>query len=375
MKIKSILCCALGVLSVSWSWAQSQTKTHIYQSGQGDYACYRIPSIVRSNDGTVLAFAEGRKSGCSDTGNIDLLVRRSVDGGKTWGPQILVWDDGDNVCGNPSAVVDKVSGRIFLISTWNLGTDHESQIIKGTSKDTRHVFYLYSDDDGLTWSKPTDITATTKKPEWMWYATGPVHGIQMQNSKYKNRIVMAANYSLKQDGSMKSIPYYSHVIYSDDLGKNWHLGGQTALGGNECTVVELKNGDLMLNMRNYNREKGKCRSYVISSDGGQTWGEMKYATDLIEPVCQGAILNLTNKRGKLSETLVFSNPASETLRNQMTVKVSSNNGASFDRSIPVYQSHAAYSDMVVLKDNSIGLLYENGDKNAYERITFEIVDL
>lgn len=377
MKIKQLLLSVFAMTAVLSLSAAEETTTrqHLYESGTDGYKCYRIPTIVVSNAKTVLAFAEARKNGCSDTGDIDLMVRRSTDGGNTWGEKILVWDDGANVCGNPSAVVDKVSGRIFLFSTWNLGSDHESQIINGTSKETRRVFYLYSDDDGLTWSRPTDVTSTTKKPEWMWYATGPVHGIQMKNPKFKNRIVMAANYSLLRDSTMAQMPYYSHVIYSDDLGKNWTLGGTTPLGGNECTVVELSSGDLMLNMRNYNREKGKCRSYCISRDGGQTWGEMKYATDLEESICQGAILNYADKKGKPSKTLLFSNPASTDKRVNMTLTVSQNDGATFERAIPVYRSHAAYSDIVVLPDGSIGVFYENGEKNAYERITFEVVKL
>src|SRR5690606_3877854 len=123
--------------------------------------------------GTLLAFAEGRKGGCSDTGDIDLLLKRSFDGGKTWGKLQVVWDDGENTCGNPAPVVDRETGQIFLLATWNLGTDHEKEIIKGKSKDTRRVFVSASVDDGETWKPMKEITKRVKRKAWTWYATGP----------------------------------------------------------------------------------------------------------------------------------------------------------------------------------------------------------
>ena len=132
--------------------------------------------------------ASKRKNSCSDTGNIDLVVKRSEDGGKTWSRIITVWDDGDNVCGNPSPIVDQETGRIILVSCWNLGEDHEKQIIDKTSKDSRRVYVLYSDNDGKSWSTPKEITSSVKHPDWTWYATGPCHGIQLQGKKNKGRL-------------------------------------------------------------------------------------------------------------------------------------------------------------------------------------------
>ena len=365
----------LTLLLLSFGLNAAAQPTHLFSAGEHGYKCFRIPTIVQSNKGTLLAFAEARKSNCSDTGDIDLMVRRSTDGGKTWGAPILVWDDGENVCGNPSAVVDRTTGRIVLASTWNLGSDHESDIIYGRSKEPRRVFVLSSDDDGLTWSAAQEITATTKKPEWRWYATGPVHGIQLQNGPHKGRLVFAANHSLERKEGEKGWPYYAHCIFSDDGGATWALGGTTALGGNESSVVELADGSVMINMRNYNREVGKCRSYSISRDGGATWGEMLYARDLVEPVCQGAALNYTDKKGRPTETLLFLNPASETKREMLTLKKSTDSGQSYDAGKVVYPGPAAYSDLVQLKNGKIGVFYENGDKNPYERISFEVVDL
>lgn len=123
--------------------AQTNTTTDIYQKGQDGYTCFRIPAIVQSKAGTLLAFAEARKNSCSDTGNIDLVVKRSEDGGKTWSRIITVWDDGDNVCGNPSPIVDQETGRIILISCWNLGeTMRNKSSIKQAKTAGEYMFFI-----------------------------------------------------------------------------------------------------------------------------------------------------------------------------------------------------------------------------------------
>lgn len=350
--------------------AQDSSTIDVFQKGQDGYACFRIPAIVQCKSGILLAFAEARKQSCSDTGNIDLVVKRSEDGGKTWGPTITVWDDADNVCGNPAPVVDQESGRIILLSCWNLGEDNETQIINQTSKDSRKVFVLYSDDDGYTWFKPNEITPFIKHPNWTWYATGPCHGIQLQNSKYKGRIVISANHMVAGTKT-----YHSQLIYSDDKGKTWRLGGVVREhGGNESSIVELGNGDLMLNMRNYNREKYKSRAYAISKDGGETISSMDYLPELIEPICQGSTLNYL-ENGQISDIILFSNPASTDQRINMTIKMSEDNGQTWPYASMIYSGPSAYSDLVYLSTGNIGLLYEYGVENPYERIGFTIRSL
>ncbi len=183
---------------------------YIFKNGDDGYACYRIPAIVRTRQGTLLAFAEGRKGGCSDTGDIDLLLKRSFDGGKTWGKLQVLWDDADNTCGNPAPVVDGETGEIILLATWNLGEDHEKEIIRGEGKDTRRVFVSSSVDDGTTWKPMKDITKKVKRKNWTWYATGPVSGIQLKNSKYAGRLVIPCDHIVAD-----SIKGYAHVIYSE----------------------------------------------------------------------------------------------------------------------------------------------------------------
>ena len=143
----------------------------LFESGTNGYNTFRIPAIIRTQKETLLAFAEGRKKSSSDTGDIDLVLKRSEDNGKTWSELSVIWDDGENVCGNPAPVVDRQSGNVYLLSTWNLGSDHESEIIRETSKDTRRVFVFTSTDDGRTWSDAKEITASTKLSNWTWYAS------------------------------------------------------------------------------------------------------------------------------------------------------------------------------------------------------------
>ncbi|MDR1667109.1 MAG: glycoside hydrolase [Bacteroidales bacterium] len=366
----------LAIFSFCWlsaanSFGQTVSFiTNIYSRDTDGFACYRIPAIVKSLNGTILAFAEARKNSCSDTGDIDLVLKRSTDGGRTWSETITVWNDGANVCGNPAPVVDRQTGRILLLSTWNRGDLPEGKTAAGFGEDSRRVFCLYSDDEGRTWSQPEEITSFVKRPEWAWYATGPCHGIQLQTGKYRNRIVIPANHDVK-----RAKERHSHVICSDDSGKTWRLGGVVAeKGGNESSVVELKNGHLMLNMRNYNRDASPTRAYAISKDGGETWSEMRYAPELIEPVCQGSIIHLVKKR-KITATLLFSNPASTDKRKNMTVRMSHDSGKSWKVAIPVYSGPTAYSDMLLLDDNHIGLLYEYGKESPYEQIGFATIRL
>jgi len=341
---------------------KAQEIVDVYKSGEEGYACFRIPAIIKAQDGTFLAFAEGRRKSASDTGNIDLVLKRSKDG-KVWSPLQVVWTDSGNTCGNPAPVVDKRTGRIVLLSTWNDGSDTESKIVKKTSRDTRRVFVMTSDDVGVSWTSPREITSSVKKESWTWYATGPCHAIQLQGKSYRNRLVIPSNHD-------ESNNHYSQVFYSDDGGNSWQLGGVIPQTGvNECSVVELKNGDLMLNMRNYDRKAFKARAVAVSHDGGASWSDFHFQQEQIEPICQGNVLNLL-KHGKVSKNLFFSNPASESERIKMTVRQSRDNGKSWPHSFEVYSGPSAYSDLVAISDKEVGVLFEYGLKNPYERIGF-----
>ncbi|RME93371.1 MAG: exo-alpha-sialidase, partial [Verrucomicrobia bacterium] len=314
--------------------------------------------------GDLLAFAEGRKSGRGDAGDIDLVVKRSSDGGRTWGPLQVVWDDDGNTCGNPCPVVDRSTGVIWLLLTWNLGQDREPAIIAGASKDTRRVFVCRSDDGGRTWTPPREITPAVKRPDWTWYATGPGAGIQLHHGPHRGRLIVPCDHI--EAGTRR---YYSHVIYSDDHGQTWHRGGTTPKDQvNECEVVELAGGRLLLNMRNYDRTQ-RTRQRAVSDDGGLTWRDQRHVPDLIEPICQASIRRYRRPSGGRPGVLLFSNPAS-TRRERLTLKASFDEGESWPAELVLDPGPAAYSCLVVLRDGTVGCLYERGSAHPYETIVF-----
>ncbi len=338
----------------------------LFVSGTEGYHTFRIPSLLVTPKGTVLAFVEGRRAGQGDTGDIDLLLRRSEDGGNTWKATSLVWEDGANVCGNPTAVVDEETGRIWLLLTWNLGTDTERAIIENRGKDTRRVFVTFSDDDGRTWDIPRDITSQAKKPEWGWYATGPGMGIQLKNGPHKGRLVIPCDHSYMDDEG--SYEYGSHIIFSDDNGQTWEIGGVIAPKMNECQVVELESipGAMLMNMRSY--YGNNLRAQAESIDGGNTWTKPFEVKDLIEPVCQAAILRYAWSDEPQGNLMLFSNPAS-TSRDNMTVKQSKDEGKTWSVVEILEEGPSAYSALAVLPGGKVLCLFERGMNNPYEKVT------
>lgn len=336
----------------------------VYLSGEDGYHTYRIPAAAVTKAGTALAFCEGRKAGRGDAGEIDLLVKRSFDNGNTWTEQHVVWHDGGNTCGNPCPVVDSSTGAVWLLLTWNLGGDTERMLIDQTSSDTRRVFVTHSDDDGETWAAPREITADVKLPGWTWYATGPGAGIQIEAGEHAGRMVIPCDHI--EAGTKKC---YSHIIYSDDHGATWKLGGRTLSDKvNECEVVELSGGRLMLNMRNYDKSK-HTRQTAVSGDGGITWTGQRFDNALIEPICQASIRRYPQPGG--SPVILFSNPATDgDIRMNMTVRASFDDAKTWPLSLVLHEGRSAYSDLAVLPGGDIGCLYESGVENASESIVF-----
>ncbi len=344
-------------------------RTTVYSRGMQGYSTFRIPAIVRTANNTLLAFAEARRDGVGDAGNIDLVVRRSEDGGASWGDIIVVWDDAENTCGNPSPVVDRESGRILLLMTWNRGDDKERAIMRLESHDTRRVFICYSDDDGKKWSSPREITSSTKREEWAWYATGPCHAIQLQHKSHRGRVVVPCVHSLYEGGQTY---YNAHLIYSDDCGESWHIGA-TLKGGNESTVAELANGDIMHNSRWQRGEHRFARHYAISRDGALTSGEVVRDANLIEPVCQGSIIGYSTK-GRATNNLLFCNPASTSRRERLTLRQSRDGGVSWSSGTILESGLSAYSDIVIMPRKQVGVLFECGSTSPYERIDFCLIN-
>lgn len=332
--------------------AEDVVQKAVFSVGQEGYHTYRIPSLLVTPKGTLLAFAEGRKKNRSDSGDIDLVLKRSLDGGLTWKPMQVVWDDGPNTCGNPCPVVDRATGTIWLLLTHNPGGDTEARIVDGTSKGSRTVWITKSTDDGVTWDKPREITATVKRPDWTWYATGPGVGIQLRDG----RLIVPCDNKVVGNKARQS-----HVIYSDDHGATWQLGGIVGPDCNECQVLERADGSLLLNMRTY--QANNRRKVATSKDRGLTWTAPVDDPTLIEPVCQGSILRYPGPGTRV----LFSNPAS-TKREKLTVRLSLDDGQTWNTSRQLHGGPAAYSCLAVLPDGTIACLYEGGMKNAYETI-------
>ena len=340
----------------------SSEFNYIYNQGTDGFELYRIPAIVKSKSNTLLAFAEARKARSNgDSGDIDLVVKRSSDNGKTWSKQITIWNDGQNTCGNPVPIVDD-RGRIHLLMTWNFQTDKWGAITNGTGEDSRRPYYTYSDDDGITWAQPVEITSSVKKEKWDWYATGPCHGIQIQKGIHKGRLVAPNYFTTRESGKVTS---YSHIIYSDDYGKTWKPGEPTPVGGvGECSVAEIGEGTLMLNMR---ADEGFYRKST-SIDGGLTWSSPQISIDQIDCKCQGSILSIGG-------AVFLSNAASATERINMTIKKSTDNGKNWKGQYTVYEGNSGYSDIVELSDSQIAIIYEGGEKRYTDGLAFKVVSI
>ena len=341
----------------------SSEFNYIYNQGTDGFELYRIPAIVKSKSNTLLAFAEARKARSNgDSGDIDLVVKRSSDNGKTWSKQITIWNDGQNTCGNPVPIVDD-RGRIHLLMTWNFQTDPWGAITNGTGEDSRRPYYTYSDDDGITWAQPVEITSSVKKEKWDWYATGPCHGIQIQKGIHKGRLVAPNYFTTRESGKVTS---YSQIIYSDDYGKTWKPGEPTPVGGvGECSVAEIGEGTLMLNMR---ADEGFYRKSCTSIDGGLTWSSPQISIDQIDCKCQGSILSIGG-------AVFLSNAASATERINMTIKKSTDNGKNWKGQYTVYEGNSGYSDIVELSDSQIAIIYEGGEKRYTDGLAFKVVSI
>jgi sialidase-1 len=357
------------VLASLDAYAQQAPNVVLWQKNV-EYPETRIPSLIVTQKGTVLAFAEGRE-GRSDGGDIDLVMKRSTDNGKTWSEQTIVWDDADNTCGNPCPVIDQSTGRIILFMTWNHGLEGEDTAIRKEGEDTRRPYMCYSDDDGLTWSEPTDMTESCKVTDWGWYATGPGVAIQMKSEKYKGRLIIPANHSYATEDPKHKVAeeewgYGAHVLISDDGGETWRISEPIIPGCNESQVVELSDGRLMMNMRSYNGLP--CRAVAYSKDGGETWSDVYHSYQLPDERVQASILEYGKYRD--DRMYLFSNPGNPWDRKYMSIKASFDECRTWSNEKLIYAGESAYSCLTVLPNGNIGLLFEGGKDFRYETVTF-----
>ncbi|MFD5293882.1 exo-alpha-sialidase [Streptomyces mutabilis] len=339
----------------------------------GGYACFRIPAIVRTTEGTLLAFAEGRVLDCGDAGDIDLVVKRSTDGGRTWSPLQVVNEGGGDTHGNPAPVVDRATGRVLLVETYNEGRTDGGNCAVPCAR-TPHL--QYSDDDGRTWSAPRDLSADIQPPDWdSWYATGPVHGVQLTGGDHAGRLVVGVN-AETWDGERVTANHAALVV-SDDGGENWRIGATdtwpVAADGtfrqkpSELTLTERADGSLLVSGREENGTDLGHRTQAVSRDGGDSFAApFRALPDLYTPQVQGAVL-------RLGDRMLLSAPADPDRRRTMSVRSSYDGGAtwdSVDRGTVVTRDWSGYSDMVAVDDATVGLMYEAGPVDARDEIRF-----
>ncbi|MER6573396.1 sialidase family protein [Streptomyces sp. NPDC001093] len=362
-----------------------------YVSGQGGYAAYRIPAIVRTlpharsdsrgktPTGTLLAFAEGRRDGVGDSGDIDVVLRRSTDGGCTWGPLTVVAAGDGDTRGNPAPVVDPRTGAVVLVTCANSGRATEGQIQQGAAD--RRVFVQRSWDDGRHFTPPADITAQVKRPGWRWYATGPGHAVALTRGPHAGRLLVPANHSVAPPaGSSGRGARYDggHALYSDDGGRTWHLGFVTdtrdgVTNVNETTAAQLPDGRLYFNARDQYGTAPGNRLDTYSGDGGTTLDRPYAVQPTLNdvPVVQGSLLQLTGRKAPL----LFSGPSVPTARRALAIWSSTDCGHTFTRLLTLSDRPAAYSDLVQLGQDTIGVLYETGTTHSYDTLEFRRLTL
>lgn len=353
----------LWAFSAAAQIAPSFSETVPFVSGQGGYHTYRIPAIVRSTHGTLLAFCEGRKNSASDAGDIDIVLRRSTNNGATWLPMSLVQEEGGSASitiGNPAPVVDETTGHIHLLFCRN----------------NSRVFHTKSTDDGVTWSPRTEITASVKLADWGWYATGPGHGIQLKRGNQTGRLVIPSDHN-----TTNSING-AQVVFSDDHGVTWQLGAvATSSGGvrpNETLGVELVapapggGSRIYFNTRDQNGSAPGTRGEAWSDDGGSSFvAPFTNRVDFVCPVVQGSVVRWhATDEGSPGNRLLFSCPNHASSRVMMSVWSSTTEGVTWSEPKLVYAGPSAYSDLVRLSDDEVGLLYERGESSPYQTITF-----
>lgn len=348
--------------------------TDVFRSGKEGYHTYRIPAIIRAKDGTLLAFAEGRKNSRSDSGDIDVVLRRSTDNGKTWGPMQVVADHGQGCVGNPCPVVDEKSGDVILVTVRQTPDATEHSIRSGEPGHTRCYFVQRSSDNGATWTEPEKISVTDPLAP-LWIAGGPNHALQLRRGDHAGRILVAGNHCTGKDFDTNAL----HVIYSDDGGRTWTLGAtcpaSETVWPSEVAAAELPDGSIYFTIREQNGSESSPgnRACGFSRDAGETFdGPLQLETCITTPICQGSVLEFSaTDQGDNSDCLVISYPNDPEKRQNLCVRYSKDGGKTWGECQTVYPDLAAYSDLVRTADGHLGILYE---RDNYGRITFAVME-
>jgi len=379
----------LSVCAVTFALMIQAQEVTVFKSGDDGYASYRIPAIVKNQNGNLVAFSEGRVDHAGDYGNVDIVYKVSQDNGKTWGPLQIAVDYDKLQAGNPAPVVDLLDptypdGRIFLF--YNTGNGHEGDVRKG--KGLREVWYVVSEDGGKTWSESVNITTQAHRPkqpqinsaynfseDWRTYANTPGHGFQFVSGPNKGRIYIAGNHNAG-DPQPKNKDWNAHAYYSDDHGKTFKLAEKVPYPGtNESLAAQIGDNAVYMTSRNQQLSP-KQRVISVSNDGGETWVSSAPDPNLPDPINQASVLSW--KKGK-NFILAHSNAADEQDRDNLTLRLSKDQGKTWYFNKVVAKApegykgaYSAYSDLVLINKNTIGVLYE---KDNYKTIVFDPIKI
>ncbi|MCF3109650.1 glycoside hydrolase [Niabella sp. CC-SYL272] len=344
----------MGACSTRLQSGAVQTVT-VFEPGVV-YKSTRIPALVYTKQGSLLAFCEGRIGTASDWADMHLVMRRSTDGGKSWEPVIIIDSMKGGPAGNPTPIVG-ADGTIHLLY----------------QRDYAEGFYTCSTDDGKTWSKSVNITATynafRSDYNWKVLAPGPGHGIQLKNGRLLSAVWLA--------NSSRLTPRRSHspscvaTIYSDDYGKTWERGAIIADSSlkisnpNESMPVQLSDGSVLMSIRNPSKQQRRAFSSSVTGTGG--WTAAQFADDLFDPTCMAPIIALPTLKPQGKPALLFVNPDSRDIekhpRRNLSAKLSFDEGASWSFNKVIDAGPSGYSDLAVDKKGTVYCLYESASKD------------
>ena len=366
-EMKSSLLFLLYFFTFSSLQGADRKVTIIHKQGQFDCHTFRIPAMATTNKGTLLAVYDMRYNSRRDLqGHMDIGLSRSTDGGDTWARPVPIMDmkkfgglpEDQNGCSDPNILIDRETGEILVSAVWTHGKPNTHQWV-GKGSEPGHSIHkssqfmmVRSKDDGLTWSEPENWTKRLKDPKWCLFAPAPGNGINLMDGT----LVMPT-----QGRDATGLPF-SNFMWSRDHGKSWTLSSPARDNTTECSVAELKDGSLMLNIRDNRNRKDKSktngRAVSVTEDMGKTW--KVHSSDhgaLPEPVCMASLISHDLKDGR--RVLFFSNPNSKYKREKMTVRMSLDQGKTWPKSILLDQKGGAYSSLSMLNDRTLGILYES----------------
>jgi sialidase-1 len=328
----------------------------LFVSGENNVVEYRIPSIVTTNKGTLIAVCDARVEKRGDApNNIDLVMKKSSDRGKTWSKSkvIVGFPENEAAC-DPSMVVDKQTGTIWLVYDYAIPDPQgdRGRILK--------IHLIKSDDEGDTWSSPVDLSYLTKGKNF-WLQNGPGVGL------YTDGVIVFPVYCAEPGRKVIKqivLPYSQQtaLVYSKDHGKTWALSNGVGDYNPEPQIVSLKGSRIMVNMR---RPYGYGnRQVAVTGDLGNTWSEVSDDSTLIESGCMASLINYKYKKKSL---LLFSNPADKKERKNLVLRISNDEGKSWQKRLSVYNGSTGYSCLTQLPNGNVGLMYE---ADNYKRIVF-----